>query len=257
MLAKDQHMTLVRLTKWVCQNWLQLFLIVFGLFNLLPFLAPVFASLGWQPVSDAILILYTPFCHQMAHRSFFLFGQQIMYTPAQLPVELIDNLADNMLALKYFTGNETLGWKVAWSDRMVYMYGSMWLAGLIFWLTSRRRRIKPIPMLVFFVLLLPMGLDGVSHTVSDFSGGLFDGFRYTNQWLADLTNNAFSDTFYRGDYFGTFNSWMRFISGIGFGIGMIGFFFPIIHIEMVRNWQLLDNKLRQYSAETGENEINE
>lgn len=254
MLTKNQRITLVRSIKWVCQNWLQIFLIVFGLFNLLPFLAPVFAYLGWRLLADTIHILYTPFCHQMAHRSFFLFGQQIMYTPAQLPVELSDNLADNMLTLKYFTGNETLGWKIAWSDRMVYMYGSMWLTGLFFWLISRKRRVKPISMIIFLLLLLPMGIDGVTHTVSDFSGGLFDGFRYTNQWLVELTDYAFADTFYRGDNFGTFNSWMRLISGVGFGIGMIGFFFPIIHIEMARNWQLLDHKLRQYTAETGEKE---
>jgi hypothetical protein len=71
-----------------------------------------------------------------------------------------------------------------------------------------------------------MLVDGVSHTISDLSG-LDQGFRFTNTWLANLTQNAFPAWFYHGDAVGSFNSWMRLITGALFGMGVAWFIFPI------------------------------
>ena len=72
-----------------------------------------------------------------------------------------------------------------------------------------------------------MAGDGVTHFISDFAGiGL--GFRDTNIWLGNLTNFVFSNSFYVGDAFGSFNSWMRLITGILFGIGFVWLAFPLL-----------------------------
>lgn len=240
-------MRLVRSTQWILQNWMGIFLILFGLFNLLPFVAPILARLGIDPVADLIYILYAPLCHQMAHRSFFLFGDQIMYIPEQFSLNLTDDLASNMLALKQFKGNNIIGWKVAWSDRMVYMYGAMWLFALLYAGASRHYRVRRLPIWAFLLLMLPMVLDGTTHMLSDFSGGLFEGFRYTNEWLANLTANTLPDWFYIGDRLGSFNSLMRLISGIAFGAGIIGITFPLITAEMQQSSRILASKLQSYT----------
>ena len=104
------------------------------------------------------------------------------------------------------------------------MYTSVLLFAWLWWLL--RKKIRPLHLYGFVLLALPMMIDGVSHTVSDLSG--FDqGFRYTNSWLAVLTQNAFPAWFYYGDAFGSFNSWMRLITGTLFGMGIVWFLFPI------------------------------
>ncbi|MCA9881414.1 MAG: DUF2085 domain-containing protein [Anaerolineae bacterium] len=244
---KEAHkVRVVRYTHWILQNWVGVFLIGFGLFNLLPFIAPIMAKLGIQLFADLIYTLYAPLCHQMAQRSFFLFGSQIMYSPEQLPITLTDNLTTTMLTLKYFQGNDAIGWKVAWSDRMVYMYGATWLFALLYAGTARQHKWKRLPVWAFILLMLPMALDGTTHMLSDFNGGLFAGFRYSNTWLAEFTSNALPDWFYVGDQLGSFNAWMRLVSGIGFGAAVVGLAFPLIANDVSRNGRLLAEKLRNY-----------
>ena len=103
------------------------------------------------------------------------------------------------------------------------MYASTFFFGLLWW--PSRKRIKPISWWGFVLFLVPMFIDGSTHFVSDLAG-LGQGFRYTNIWLADLTNSAFPITFYAGDALGSFNSWMRLLSGVLFGIGVVWFAFP-------------------------------
>ena len=82
--------------------------------------------------------------------------------------------------------------------------------------------------------------------LSDFNGGLFAGFRYSNTWLAEFTSNALPDWFYVGDQLGSFNAWMRLVSGIGFGAAVVGLAFPLIANDVSRNGRLLAEKLRNY-----------
>ncbi len=63
---------------------------------------------------------------------------------------------------------------------------------------------------------------------SDLSG-IGQGFRDTNLWLVNLTHNAFLPNFYAGDALGSFNSWMRLITGILFGLGIVWFGFPYVN----------------------------
>ncbi|MGB7340260.1 MAG: DUF2085 domain-containing protein [Phototrophicaceae bacterium] len=208
-------------------NWLALILITFTLFNLLPFIAPIMMRLGWFGIGNTIYDIYSLLCHQMAHRSYFLFGEHITYAPEQFPITLTGYIGADTLALRAFRGTEILGWKVAWSDRMISMYGGLLLGGYLYGFISKNKSIRPFPIGLTLLFILPLALDGVTHLISDF-GGLTLGFRYSNLWLANLTNHSLPTAFYVGDILGSFNSWMRIITGLLFGFGIAGFIFPFI-----------------------------
>lgn len=92
------------------------------------------------------------------------------------------------------------------------------------------------------LLLLLMTLDGVTHMVSDMAG-IGQGFRDSNSWLAILTQNFFPTTFYAGDAWGSFNAWMRLITGILFAWGIVWFGFPFLDLANISSAQGMGNKL--------------
>lgn len=226
-----------RINFQLSRYWLFFISLLLVIFIGLPWLAPLFMQIGWVAPAKAIYFFYSLQCHQMPQRSFFLFGQRTMYN---LPdIQAVWQNSSNPLILRQFVGNTVMGWKVAWSDRMVYMYTSVFLMGLIYW--PLRRRIKPLPWWGLLLFLLPMGLDGISHMLSDISGGIGGGFRYHNSWLAVLTRNVFPATFYGGDALGSFNSWMRLLSGLFFGIGLVWFVYPRLHTAVVQNTHQIES----------------
>ena len=183
--------------------------------------APVFMEIGWTGAAKAIYLIYSTQCHQLPQRSFFLFGPQATYSLAE--VQAAWQATTNPFILRQFVGNTAIGWKVAWSDRMVSMYGGVFLGSLIFW--PLRKRLRPLPLWAFALLILPMGIDGGTHFISDIAG-LGSGFRDSNAWLAVLTGNIFPAAFYAGDAFGSFNSWMRLITGLLFGLAIVWLAYP-------------------------------
>jgi hypothetical protein len=86
-----------------------------------------------------------------------------------------------------------------------------------------------------------MAVDGGSHLVSDFAG-LGQGFRDSNLWLAELTNGAFSPAFYSGDGLGSFNSWMRLLTGVLFGLAVVWFGFPYVEEGLSESAAALEAK---------------
>jgi uncharacterized membrane protein len=248
--AEDRRsaITIVRATRWFFNHWVAVFSVFLGMLVVLPFLAPVLMRLGWTGPAQLIYALYSTLCHQMAQRSFFLFGPQPMVNIAQLPVAITESEAANLLALRAFIGNAELGWKVAWSDRMVYMFGATWLVGIAYGVLRRRFTIRPAHWLTFVSLLLPMAIDGGTHFLSDVSGGLLGGFRYHNQWLADLTGNTLPTWFYVGDALGSFNAWARLISGLLFGLAVVWLAFPYLDRSFRESAVLLQVKLARSDA---------
>lgn len=216
------------------RKWLIIFLLGYGIFVMLPFLAPVMMYLGFHPVGRIIYFVYSFLCHQLPERSLFLFGPKLMYPVEQ--IRMVWQNTDNPLILRQFIGNAEMGWKVAWSDRMISLYGGIWLAGLFWGLLSKRAR--KISIWIFVALALPMIVDGSTHLLSDFSG-LTNGFRYTNEWLVILTNRVFASSFYIGDGLGSFNSWMRWTSGLLFAFGLVWWAFPYVD-EQFGNTVALD-----------------
>lgn len=215
--------TLNRVTFKISKYWYFVFIFLLGLWVTLPWLAPLFMRLGWEGPAEVIYRLYSFQCHQLPQRSFFLFGQQTMYSMPYIQT-IVGNTFDP-LTLRQFLGNAEMGYKVAWSDRMVSAYTSIPLTALIWW--PFRRRIRPLSLLGFGLLALPMLIDGSTHFISDLAG-VDQGFRYANSWLAGLTNNSLSASFYVGNTLGSFNSWIRLITGTLFGIGLVLTTFPIL-----------------------------
>ncbi len=203
--------------------WFILFALVAGVYVILPFLAPVFMAIGWSGAGKAIYFIYSFLCHQLPERSYFLFGEKLTYSLAEIQAAWRDTT--NPLILRQFIGNPAMGWKVAWSDRMVSMFTSLWVFGLLWY--PLRRKIPSLPIWGLFLFLIPMALDGTSHFISDF-WGIGQGFRDTNLWLAALTGHIFPATFYAGDAWGSFNSIMRLASGFLFGLGVVWFAFPYV-----------------------------
>ncbi|HEY57116.1 MAG TPA: DUF2085 domain-containing protein [Anaerolineae bacterium] len=161
----------------------------------LPWLAPGFMKWGWTLPACWIYGFYALVCHQLSQRSFFLFGLKLMYSLPEI--------------------------QVAWSDRMVLCTpASDFLFAWLWW--PLRRKWRPLLGWVFVVFLAPLALDGTTHLLSDLILGVGLEFRYTNAWLVKLTNGAFPATFYTGDALGSFNSWMRLVSGLLFGLGVVG-----------------------------------
>jgi uncharacterized membrane protein len=213
-----------RIVLALARHWLFFVNLLIALWVGLPWLAPVMMHWGWIGAAKGIYLLYSFQCHQLPERSFFIFGRQAMYSLTE--IQAAWQQTNDPFILRQFSGNPEMGWKVAWSDRMVSMYTSILLGGLLYGLV--RKQIKPISLGMFALLLLPMVIDGGTHAFSDLAG-IGRGFRDTNIWLQILTNNAFPITFYQGDALGSFNSWMRFVTGVLFGIALVGFAFPYLN----------------------------
>ncbi|HEY4666299.1 MAG TPA: DUF2085 domain-containing protein [Anaerolineales bacterium] len=222
------------------RDWVFWFLALTGLWVILPWLAPVFMNLGWEGPAQAIYWLYSFQCHQLPQRSFFLFGPQSM-----LSLERIQSLWQNTLdprVLRQFIGTTEVGFKVAWSDRMVSAYSSIPLAAVIWW--PLRKRLRALPLWGFALFSLPMFLDGLSHMVSDLAG-IDQGFRTANAWLVELTSNRFPASFYVGNALGSFNSWMRLISGALFGIGAVWFALPHLDLSLRESATAIEAKFER------------
>lgn len=219
--------------QWIGSHWFATFLIVYGLWVWTPFLAPVFMRLGWTDAGKAVYFIYSFFCHQLPERSFFWFGEKTMYSLREIQSAWQDTA--NPLILRQFIGNETMGWKVAWSDRMISFYTSIWLFALLWY--PLRRKFKTLSWWGFALLLLPLIMDGGTHTISDLAG-IGQGFRDSNQWLAILTNHFFPSTFYAGDALGSFNSLMRFVTGLLAGLAIVWLAFPYFFQTQAYNQQL-------------------
>jgi len=218
-----EHIAMMESNAHANRKWWIGFLSVYGIFVFLPFVAPVLMHWKLDGLGKAVYFVYSFFCHQLPERSLFFFGEKWMYSFSE--ISTVWQNTDNPLILRQFIGTPEMGWKVAWSDRMISMYGGVWLAGLLWGLLPKYRGRVSFWFLVLFAL--PMALDGGTHFLSDL-GGLASGFRYTNDWLAVLTNHAFAPSFYLGDALGSFNSWMRWVTGLLFGFGLVWWIFPLV-----------------------------
>lgn len=231
---------LKQLVLWLTLHWLLVINFLIGVWVLLPWLAPIFMHLGWNSAGNAVYLFYSFQCHQLPQRSFFLFGNQTMYSLTELQAAGVNNA--NPILLRQFIGSHEMGWKVAWSDRMVGMYTSIWFASLFYGLV--KKRIKPISLLIFILLSLPITVDGITHMLSDFAG-MGQGFRDTNLWLQMLTYHLLSPNFYQGDTLGSFNSWARLVTGALFGLGIVWFAYPHINESFANVAQRAKETLHQ------------
>jgi uncharacterized membrane protein len=141
----------------------------------LPFAAPVLMHFGAETPARWIYAVYSPFCHQLAYRSWFLFGEQAAYPRAEARLPSLTyaqatglDEADDAAARAY-VGDNVVGYKVAICQRDAATYGSLLLGGLFF--AGFRRRIRPFPLWAWLAFgVLPISLDGGTQLASRLPG---------------------------------------------------------------------------------------
>ncbi len=181
-----------RILLTLTRRWLFFLNLLVAIYVGLPMLAPVLMHNGMTRSAGLIYRIYSPMCHQLASRSFFLFGEQSAYPRAIAGTDLrpiedfmadIPEFADSspdpaqwgnfILAARQFRGNEQMGYKMAICQRDVGIYFSMLIGGLIYGVLRRRGRIRPLPFWLFVIIGLgPIALDGFSQLFSQMFVGL-------------------------------------------------------------------------------------
>ena len=226
--TRDLVIAVDRFACWISSHWLALLIVALGLLVLTPFLAPALMEIGATGPASIIYAFYSLLCHQLPQRSLFFFGPQPMYSLAE--IKAVWPL-DDFLGLRQFVGNPEMGYKVAWSERMISLYGSLWLGAMLFALRRTRKSLSPVVW--FLVGVLPMGLDGLVHVINDAVAGTSGaGFRDNNAWLQWLTGDRLPAWFYAGDALGSFNSDMRWLTGNMFVLTTVWLLFPILETAM-------------------------
>jgi uncharacterized membrane protein len=186
-------------------HWLALMNLFWGLYVGLPFLAPIFMNAGYELPAKAIYTLYRPACHQRPERSYFIGGPDFAYSPEELAAAGVD-----LDPFARDIGNENVGWKVAFCERDVAIYGAIFLTGLGYGLVRKRLKGWRMPFRYFIPFLVPMAIDGVLQ--------LF-GF-YESTWL------------------------LRSITGTVFGVGAVLFAYPYVEEGFADVRQTINSKLR-------------
>lgn len=211
---------------WLSRHYLAVLNSLLALYIFLPFFAPVLLEAGYFTPASLIYRMYGATCHQLAFRSFFLFGEQAVYPRQSAGLKDLlafqqasgineSNDTADILAARNFTGNPAMGFKVALCERDIALYGSILLFGLLFALSGRR--IPPIPWYIWVIFgLVPIGLDGLSQL---FSQPPFNFIPYRESTPI-----------------------LRVITGALFGFMTAWFGLPIVEQTMVDTRQMLETK---------------
>ncbi len=233
------------------KHWVKVFTLIAAIYVGLPILAPVLMNAGLTGAGRAIYFAYSPFCHQMASRSFFLFGEQYAYpralagtdlTPIEAYMGQIPELADVssdmgdlsrfMMANRRYLGDETLGYKMALCERDIAIYGFVVLGSIIYGLLRRRFTIRPMPIWLFLLVGIgPIALDGFSQLLSQYGAAGF-GLDFLNSLFALRESTPFWRTF----------------TGALFGLSLVWLTYPHIEKGMAETEEDLGVKLRRVGA---------
>lgn len=221
------------------RNWLKVALVILGIYITLPFAAPTLMKLGAEGPARIIYTMYSPFCHQFAFRSFFLYGDQPVYprentgsrwssfesyTRDTEPFSTFRD-ADQFtlswtLAHKNFVGNSKMGYKVTLCERDIFIYIALFAGGLIYSHPRVRRRLRAVPLWLYVILGLgPIGLDGFSQLL---------GYTPFNLWPPRETLPLF-----------------RVLTGAIFGLMTAWLGFPYMDLAMRDTRREIENKLRE------------
>jgi uncharacterized membrane protein len=213
-----------RTAAFLTRHLLGLLVLALLVLTLLPFAAPLFLHWGWERPAAWLYTVYGVTCHQLPQRSWFLFGPKLTYTLDEIRAVWP---AGSAAELRQFVGTPAVGWKVAWSDRMLSFYTMTAVWGAVYWLLRRAgMRVRPVGWGWVALLLAPLVVDGFSHLLNDVVAGMSGtGFRDTNAWLQMLTGYAWPG-FYAGDQAGSFNWWVRLLTGVLAAWALAFAFFP-------------------------------
>lgn len=218
-----------RFTYWFSRHYVAVLNLIVILYLGLPILAPVLMKAGIEAPARLIYRGYGLVCHQLAFRSFFLFGEQVAY-PRQaaglagwLTFDQATSLGEastveDLYQARNFVGNDIVGYKIALCERDVAIYFGILVFGLLFGLLNRR--IPKLPWYLWLLLgILPIAMDGVSQLISQPPID-FLPFRESTPYLRSLT----------GFLFGFTTAW---------------FGYPLVEETMAESRQMMSRKLQR------------
>jgi uncharacterized membrane protein len=167
IFGKADHFTL-----WFSSHYMLVFNLLVAFYVGLAFLAPTLMKVGATGPSRVLYTLYSPLCHQLAYRSWFLFGEQGFYPRDLAGIENVQTYGQatgyndlDVIQAKKFVGNERLGYKVALCERDIAIYAGILLFGIAFSLTGRK--IKSLTWYLWILIgIIPLGVDGASQLPS-------------------------------------------------------------------------------------------
>jgi uncharacterized membrane protein len=229
-----------RFSLWLSKHLMLLISFFLFLYSGLPFLAPVLMKANLIAPAKVIYAIYSPLCHQLAFRSWFLFGEQPFYPRALAGIagyktyeEVTGISSSEIFKARDFIGNPEVGFKVALCERDTAIYGSMLLFGIIFMITGRR--LKAIRWYLWIAIgLVPIALDGFSQ-LPGLSSGLLPG------WVPIRESTPI----------------LRVLTGTLFGGATAWYLFPLIEESMRETRHFLASKMviaNQISASDGKKE---
>ncbi len=239
------------------KHWLGVFNVIAFIYVGLPILAPILMNAGVTGPARTVYAMYGPMCHQMASRSFFLFGEQeayprelagTEYTPIEAYMSDIPEFADVstdpvewpefLLPARQFLGNEQMGYKMALCERDIGIYLFVFLGGLIYPFVRRYTRIRALSPMAFLILGMgPIGLDGFTQLLSMYGIALNASFMEATFPLREST------------------PLLRTFTGAWFGLCLVWVAYPRIGISLQRTQRDLETKLRRIGElgnETGD-----
>lgn len=149
-----------RIILFITRHWLALAIAFLAIFYALPILAPTLMYAGITAPADLIYRVYSFTCHQLAYRSFFLFGAHSTYTVGELQHTLgVTNDAADAFFWRSIIGDSRIGYKMAWCARETGIYAAMILTFSVLGLL--RARVPRLDWRVYIlVFVLPMAIDG-------------------------------------------------------------------------------------------------
>lgn len=220
-----------RFVLWLSRHYMAVFNTVLFLFVGLAFLAPVLAESGQTRAANLIYKSYSILCHQLAFRSYFLFGEQAIYpleraeVAGVAPYEQVIGEAD-ILAAREFIGDEKLGYKTALCERDIAIYLGFLGFGLLFSILKNKG--KPLSWLVWIIVgIFPIAVDGVSQLP-----GLATNLP---AWLPIRESTPL----------------LRTVTGLLFGVTTAWFLFPYVAESMKETRTILLGKLEYIQQMSG------
>ena len=196
-----------RFSFWLSKNYIWVLNTLVFLYVGLSFLAPMLMSIGWVTPAKVIYKGYSVVCHNLAYRSWFLFGEQPVYpreaanvpgyaTYGEITGNGEGNTYQEIIDARTYVGDAQYGYKVAFCERDVAIYAAILVFGLLFAFTGRK--MKAIPWWIWIsVGMGPIALDGFSQLLSQMDsipilGDLiFWDYRESTPFLRTLTGGIF------------------------------------------------------------------
>jgi uncharacterized membrane protein len=195
------------------RHWLAVIVGFLIVYSTLPVFAALFKSIGAESAAQVIYQPYKAMCHTYGFRSFYLFGEQLVYDRDEFEQKTgIDTSTPNgLFAARDYQGDARVGYKIGLCQRDMSIYPAIAINGMIY--SFARRRVKQLSWLAFILIgVLPIGLDGFSQLFSQPPFNFIPPF----SWLP-----------YRESVW-----WMRVLTGALFGTSVAWLVFPMIEASV-------------------------